>query len=68
VPIGGAPTPAGTPKPLFEVRTQTIVVQLNQFLYSPAADGQRFLIDVFVTEAQPSLEMILNWGRTSSGK
>jgi hypothetical protein len=38
------------------------------FLYSPAANGQRFLINVFATEAQPSLEVILNWGSTASGK
>ena len=68
VPIGAAPNPAGTPTPLFEFRSQTTVPQQNVFLYAPAADGQRFLINVFATEAQPSLEVILNWGRTPSGK
>ena len=68
VPIGAAPNPAGTPRLLFEFRSQATVPQANAFLYSPAADGQRFLINVFATEAQPSLEVILNWGRTPSGK
>jgi Tol biopolymer transport system component len=66
--IGAAPNPAGTPKPLFEFRSRTVVPQQNVFRYSPAADGQRFLIAVFATEAEPSLEVIQNWGRTPSGK
>lgn len=56
------------PSRCFEVRTSTIVPQANSFQYSPAADGQRFLIDVYATEPQPSLEVILNWGRMASGK
>ena len=64
VPIGAAPNPAGPPMPLFEFQSLNTVPQINVFLYSPAADGQRFLINVYATEAQPSLEVILNWGRT----
>src|SRR6266566_1750885 len=30
-------------------------------LYSPSADGQRFLVEVFASNAQPTLEVILNW-------
>jgi serine/threonine protein kinase len=68
VPIGTATNPAGTPKLVFEFQSNSTVVEANEFLYSPAADGQRFLINVFATDEQPSLEVILNWGRTASGK
>jgi hypothetical protein len=49
---------------LFEFQSTYTVPQANVFLYSPAADGQRFLINVYATEAQPSLELIQNWGKT----
>ena len=61
VPIGAAPNPVGTPQPLFEFEALMSVPQANVFLYSPAADGQRFLINVYATRAQPSLEVLLNW-------
>jgi Tol biopolymer transport system component len=68
VPFSAGPNPAGTPKMLFEFQALVTVPQANVFLYSPSANGQRFLINVYATEAQPSLEVILNWGRTPSGK
>jgi eukaryotic-like serine/threonine-protein kinase len=68
VPIGAVPNPAGTPKLLFEFQSLTTVPQANVFAYSPVADGQRFLINVYATEAQPSLEVILNWGKTAGGR
>lgn len=68
VPVGAAPNPAGTPKLLFEFQSISVVPQGNAFLYSPAADGQRFLINIYATEAHPSLDVILNWGSTASGK
>lgn len=68
VPIGVGPNPAGPPKALFEFRSTQTVPQANSFLYAPAPDGQRFLINVNLTEAQPSLEVILSWGSTASAK
>jgi len=53
---------------LFEFQSQSVIQEQNRFFYSPAADGQRFLIDVFATKALPSLEVILNWGTTPTGK
>ena len=41
-----------------------VEMQYNNFLYSPAPDDQRFLVSVFSTTAQPTLELILNWGAT----
>lgn len=68
VPIGAAPNPAGTPKLLFEFQSVQSVAQRNSFLCSSAADGQRFLVNVYATDAQPSLEVILNWGRAPGGQ
>ncbi|MGH9255772.1 MAG: protein kinase domain-containing protein [Vicinamibacterales bacterium] len=64
VPIVAAPNPIGTPTPLFEFQSTGAVQQDNRLLYSPSSDGQRFLISVYATEAQPSLEVLLNWGQT----
>ena len=61
VPIGAEPNPVGTPNALFEFQTITTVPQNNVFSYAPSADGQRFLISVFATDAQPTLDVILNW-------
>ena len=68
VPTGVVPNPAGAPRSLFEIQSLTTVAQQNQFLYSPAPDGQRFLINVYAAEAQPSLEVILNWGGTPTSR
>jgi Tol biopolymer transport system component len=68
VPIGAAPSPAGTPKLLFEFQAGGTLPFLNHFVYSPSADGQRFLVNGFATGAQPSLDVILNWGKTEIGK
>jgi eukaryotic-like serine/threonine-protein kinase len=61
VPIGSGASPAGSPRALFEVQTSTLVEQNNSYVYAPSPDGQRFLIDVFATGAEPSLELVLNW-------
>jgi serine/threonine protein kinase len=37
-------------------------------LYSPSADGQRFLVDVFASNAQASLEVILNWAGAEANR
>lgn len=68
VPIAPPSGPAGAPKALFEFQSSTVLPQYNNFLYSPAPDGQRFLVSVFSTTAQPTLELILNWGATGTGK
>ena len=68
VPIGAPPSPVGTSTPLFEFQSIPTVPQVNSFRYAPAADGQRFLVNAEITDAPPSLEVILNWGRMASGK
>jgi hypothetical protein len=36
----------------------------NVFLYASAPDGSRFLVDRLAPDVQPTLEIILNWGRS----
>ena len=33
----------------------------NAFLYSPSADGQRFLVNTYATDSQSSLDVLINW-------
>jgi Tol biopolymer transport system component len=56
-----AENPLGTPQPLFEFTAQTNTPEGNVFVYSPSADGQRFLVNVYTADRQPSLEVLLNW-------
>jgi serine/threonine protein kinase/Tol biopolymer transport system component len=61
VPISSEAEPIGTPTPLFDIRTSSGAPQENRFVYAPAPDGQRFLVNVFASRLQPSLEIIFNW-------
>jgi serine/threonine protein kinase/Tol biopolymer transport system component len=63
VPIGSEPEPVGIPITLFDIRTSSAPPQQNRFIYAPAPDGQRFLVNVFASRLQPSLEIIFNWAR-----
>lgn len=58
VTIGTGTNPAGPPKALFEFRSAFITASANVFAFSPSPDGQRFLVDAFATDAQPTLEVI----------
>jgi dipeptidyl aminopeptidase/acylaminoacyl peptidase len=62
VPIEAGAAPVGASKALFEVASIGIIPQGNSFLYAPAPDGRRFLVDVFASDARPTLDVILNWG------
>ena len=66
--IGQAPNPVGKPQTLFEFETFVILPQANQFSYAPSDDGQRFVINAQSTQARPTLDLILNWGQTQSGR
>jgi hypothetical protein len=33
----------------------------NNILYSPSADGQRFLVNLQADDAEPTLNVISNW-------
>jgi dipeptidyl aminopeptidase/acylaminoacyl peptidase len=63
-PIGLGPEPIGTPVPLVEFRRGgNFLPETNGFIYSPTADGQKFLISANVGTVAPSVRLILNWGR-----
>jgi Tol biopolymer transport system component len=62
VTIGLGATPMiASPKELFEFNGGGFVTQLNAFMYSPSPDGQRFVIKAHATDAQPTLNTLLNW-------
>jgi hypothetical protein len=68
-PIVAAPSPVGTPKPLFEFQAQAPFRRQTTSSTPHSADGQRFLVNVYAPAAQPSLEVLLNWGgRRPTGK
>jgi eukaryotic-like serine/threonine-protein kinase len=53
--------PLGTPRSLFEFAGLGNIPESNAFLYSPSADGQRFLVNAHATDSQSSLDVLLNW-------
>jgi len=51
-----------TPLPLFRLRTPEPKVTSNRTYFSPAPDGQRFLVNQFVGEgARARIEVVMNW-------
>lgn len=58
---------ASPPQALFEFRAAGSVPQANCFLYSPSADGQRFLVDVQAGDDEPTLNVISNWEKAALG-
>jgi hypothetical protein len=59
----------GEPKPLFTFDAFTGPSANNLFVYSPGADGQRFLVNSKGNLATGTLNVITNWERvaTASG-
>jgi Tol biopolymer transport system component len=60
-PSSGSEFQTSAPQPLFEFRAISIVPTFNNFLYSPSADGQRFLVHTLPSDAVPTLNVITNW-------
>jgi len=58
---------AGTPQALFEFRAIGNVPEENTFLYSPSADGQRFLVHVIPGDAVPTVNVVTNWEKAALG-
>jgi len=54
---------AGAPKALFNPQTRGTVPEANLFNYTPAADGQRFLVNILPDASLPTLNVITNWER-----
>jgi serine/threonine protein kinase len=57
----------GAPRALFEFRAIYPVPSRNWFLYSPTADGQRFLVSAQPVDAEPKLTVITNWEKAALG-
>ena len=56
-----ADNPLGPPQSLFEFTVLGNVIEGNAFLYSPSADGQRFLVNAYPSDSQSSLDLLINW-------
>jgi Tol biopolymer transport system component len=56
---------AGAPQALFEFHSIASSPALNMFMYSPSADGQRFLVNVQSGGAAPALNVISNWEKAA---
>jgi eukaryotic-like serine/threonine-protein kinase len=54
---------AGPPKALFTAQTRGTVPEANLFNYTPAADGERFLMNIMTDASLPTLNVITNWER-----
>ena len=57
----------GASQALFDFRAIVYVPTSNIFLYSPSADGQRFLVHVQSGDAAPTLNVITNWEKAALG-
>jgi Tol biopolymer transport system component len=61
------PVTAGTrplfeaPKPLFDIHAGTQLPNGNAFVYSPSADGLRFLVAAIPPGIQTTLDVLVNW-------
>ena len=58
---------AGAPQALFEFHSIASSPALNMFMYSPSADGQRFLVNAVSGGAAPTLNLITNWEKAALG-
>lgn len=58
---------AGTPQALFEFRAGPTVATSNYFLYSPSADGRRFMVIVQAGDDEPTLNVVTNWEKAALG-
>ena len=51
----------GTPLPLFQLRGRTAISSTDLFTYDVAKDGQRFLVNRYLSSEHPSpLTIVLN--------
>jgi hypothetical protein len=51
----------GAETELFGTRIRNFVPQSNIFSYSPAANGQRFLVNMTASDVEPTLNVISSW-------
>ena len=63
---GGTPQ-IGEPKPLFTFISAVNTAPNNLFVYSPAADGQRLLVNARPIAATGTLNVVTNWEKAAVG-
>ena len=63
---GGTPQ-IGEPKPLFTFNSVASTAPNNLFVYSPAADGQRLLVNSRPNSATGTLNVVTNWEKAGAG-
>ena len=51
------------PKALFRVKTSGWTPELNFNSFVPSADGQRFLVAAYSSDARVSMHLVTNWRR-----
>jgi len=57
----------GPPKPLFKARVNSYAPITSTLFYSVSKDGQQFLINHVDSNAEPVLNVIVNWQRALLG-
>ena len=57
----------GAPKPLFKARVNAYAPITSTLFYSVSKDGQQFLINHVDSNAEPVLNVIVNWQRALLG-
>jgi eukaryotic-like serine/threonine-protein kinase len=62
----GGPPAIGEPKPLFTFNALTFNAVSNLFVYNPAMDGQRFLVNSRATLSNGTLNVMTNWERAAT--
>ncbi len=58
---------AGGLQTLFDFRAIGTISTFNSFLYSPSADGQRFLVRVEPGDAETTVNVVTNWEKAALG-
>ena len=57
----------GALQTLFDFRAISTIPSFNSFLYSPSADGQRFLVLTQHGDAEATVNVITNWEKAALG-
>jgi eukaryotic-like serine/threonine-protein kinase len=58
---------AGALQTLFDIRAFSVISTFNNFLFSPSANGQRFLVRVEPGDAEATVNVVTNWEKAALG-
>jgi hypothetical protein len=54
-------SPVLPPRPLYEVRVNTLYPRWSTFFYSVSNDGERFLVNQIEAATEPGINVVVNW-------